>query len=44
MFARQESYSLAELVQFKQRIMKELYTFEFRCFRAEEETKSIDGV
>jgi hypothetical protein len=36
MFSRRESYSYAELSTFKRRIMKELYSFEFKCFRAEE--------
>ena len=42
LFSHQSLFSYEELIQFRMDIMKEIYTFEFRCFKKEDNV--IDGV
>jgi hypothetical protein len=42
MFKDQDYYSYADMLEFKKSLMKELYSYEFKCFKAESLT--IDGV
>lgn len=42
MFQKRESYTLTDLIDFRRSLMKELYTYEFKCYKTDQ--NAIDGV
>ena len=42
MYKNKHEYSISDILQFKQSILKELYTFEFKNYKIDNNT--IDGV